>query len=588
MPRQSLSTPPILSLRNVCVAFDRGADGPVAALRGLSLDLHPSEVLCLVGASGAGKSITSLVTLRLEGHDGAVLTAGQILLDDADGQVDLACADVVQLRALRGARIGLIFQDSATALNPVITIGAQLTEVLMLHRGLSRRAARTEAVALLQEVQMPEPEMHLGQYPHELSGGQRQRAMIAIALAGAPRILIADEPTTALDARVQAGILELLDRLRRERGIALLVITHDMGVVAQVADRVAVIEAGRIVEEGPVRDVFRAPCHAETQRLLRAARIGQSGPPPLSPAVPVLEVRGLSLSYPRRGGLMRQATGQTEAVRDVSFNVDCGETLALVGESGSGKSSVARALMQLERPMSGEVLLEGTVLTGLAGAALRNRRARLQMVFQDPADSLDPRLTLGAQVAAPLRNYKIGTRRERLERVQALFRDVHLDPALMQRYPHQVSGGERQRVAIARALALKPAVLIADESVTALDAPVRAEILDIFAGLQRDLGLGILFISHDIGLVAKIAHRIAVMQRGRIVEHGPTRTVLERPAHAYTRALLAAVVQPDPEMRRKPGQPQDAVEVKDPLDPGTSVQYRRIGAKHFVLTAQTG
>jgi len=584
-----LSTPPILSLRNVSVAFDRGAAGSVMALRGLSLDLYPGEALCLVGASGAGKSILSLVALRLEGHDGAVLTEGQILLNESGGQVDLARADAAQLRALRGARIGLIFQDPSTALNPVKTIGAQLIEVLALHRGMARSAARSEAAALLREVMMPEPEMHLSQYPHELSGGLRQRAMIAIALAGEPRILIADEPTTALDVCVQADILALLDRLRSQRGIALLLITHDMGVVAQIADRVAVIDAGRIVEEGPVREIFQAPRHAETQRLLRAAQLGQSTPsPPLSPAEPVLEVRGLSLGYPRRSGLMRRITGRTEAVRDVSFSIDRGETLALVGESGSGKSSVARALMQLEGFDAGEVLLEGTALTGLRGAALRNRRARLQMVFQDPADSLDPRLTLGAQVAAPLQNYGIGTRRERLDRVNALFCAVQLDPALMQRYPHQVSGGQRQRVAIARALALNPAALIADEAVTALDAPVRAEILELFGSLQRELGLGILFISHDIGTVSRIAHRVAVMHRGRIVEHGPTPAVLERPAHAYTRALLAAVVHPDPEKRLKRGPLQDAAWPEIPSGSDTPMQYSRVGPKHFVLPPQTG
>ncbi|QIE44096.1 ABC transporter ATP-binding protein [Pseudohalocynthiibacter aestuariivivens] len=579
-----MSSSPLLSLRNVCVSFD-GADTPGAVLRDLSLHINAGEVLCLVGASGAGKSIASLVALRLEGHDGAVLSKGQILLDTPDGQVNLAKMDTAQLRALRGKQIGLIFQDPSTALNPVMTVGAQLVEILSLHRGLSSQAARAEALTLLHEVQMPEPELHLGQYPHELSGGQRQRVMIAIALSGAPRILIADEPTTALDVRVQAGILTLLDRLRRDRGIALLLITHDMGVVAQIADRIAVIEAGTIVEEGTVREVFSAPRHPETQRLLKAAQSGPTTRQLASDQTVVLEVRSLSLNYPRRSGLLRRVTGQTAAVRDVSFGIDQGETLALVGESGSGKSSVARALMQLEPYATGEVLLEGMSLTRSRGAALRQERARIQMVFQDPSDSLDPRLTLGAQVAAPLHNFKVGARHTRNARVEALFRLVRLDPALMQRYPHQVSGGQCQRVAIARALALQPAVLIADESVTALDAPVRAEILDLFARLQAELGLAILFISHDIGTVSRIAQRIAVMHRGRIVEHGPTSAVLAQPAHGYTRALLDAVVHPDPERRRQFDLPRKADRLGDMPDPEVAVQYRCIGPKHFVLSA---
>ncbi|RKF14976.1 ABC transporter ATP-binding protein [Roseovarius spongiae] len=500
-------------------------------MNGVSLDLEAGRTLCLVGESGAGKSVAGLAMLRLEGHDGGRLTGGRIVLRGAEGEIDLAQASESVLRGVRGRRIGIVFQDPMGALNPVLSVGAHLVEALRLQGRTPRGAAQARARELLEEVGMPEPGRRLRQYPHQLSGGLRQRVMIALALARDPDVLIADEATSALDVTVQAGILALLDRLRRDRGLALLVITHDMGVVAQVADRVAVMQAGRIVEEGPVRRVLDAPRHPATRALLDAARATDDAPaePPARGAAPLLQVSGLGVWH-----------DGVAAVRDASLEIGRGRTLALVGESGSGKTTLARALMQMERAGAGRITFDGQAVGALRGRALRAMRARMQMVFQDPMDSLDPRMRLGAQVGEPLRNYRIGARAERRARVAELFALVQLDPALMRRFPHQVSGGQRQRVAIARALALNPALILADEPVSALDPPVRAEILALLRRLQAELGLSYLFVTHDMNVVAQIAHDVAVMQGGRIVESGPAAQVLTRPEHAYTRALLAA------------------------------------------------
>ena len=461
----------------------------------------------------------------------------------------------------------------------MLTIARQLTEALRRHQPLGRAAARARAIALLSQVRLPDPAQVMGQYPHQLSGGMQQRVVIAMALANAPRLIIADEPTTALDVTLQREVLTLLDRLRHETGIAVLLVTHDMGVVAQIGDRVAVMAKGRIVEQGKVGDVFAAPRHDETRALLAAVpRLGAGARAANAPVVPapMLQVSGLSLRYPGgpAGGL---------AVRDVSFDLAAGRTLALVGESGSGKTSVARALMQLAPACAGRITLDGCDVTRPDRSGLRALRRRMQMVFQDPFSSLDPRMMLGDQVFEPLLNYRIAARTGQEARVRALFDQVRLPHALMRRYPHEVSGGQCQRVAIARALALSPRVIIADEPVSALDMAVQAQVMALLQDLQRDLGLSYLLISHDLAVVERISHDIAVMYRGRIIEKGPADKVLRAPAHRYTQALMRAASAGD--IGLGAGGPAADAQVWPQTGATT---YADLGNGHFVLTTDCG
>ena len=583
----------VVRIEGLQVAYD-AAEGPVRAVEGLSLTLAPGEVLCLVGESGSGKSAAALAMMRLVEFDGGRITGGKVLFGRAGGMTDLTRLDQKTMRTIRGREIGMIFQEPATALNPVITIGRQLAEGVRRHEGLSRRAARARAADLLHQVRLPDPERRLRQYPHELSGGQRQRVMIAMALACRPRLLIADEPTTALDVTVQAEILTLIDRLRRETGTAVIFITHDMAVVAQIANRVVVMHEGRKVEEGPVARIFSAPAHPHTRALLAA--VSRNGPLPARPGAggeaPLLSVRGLVTRYAMRGGTAgRREKGRLHAVQDLSFDIGHGRTLALVGETGSGKTTVGRSILRLVEPDAGQVLLAGRDLTRLDARALRQARRGVQMIFQDPSDSLDPRMNCGKQVIEPLLNFGIGNPAERADMAAQLFDRVGLPRALMTRHPHALSGGQRQRVAIARALALSPKLLVADEAVSALDAGVRAQVLDLLAQLQADLGISCLFISHDIGAVARISHDVAVMYRGRIVEMGPCAAVLENPRHAYTRALMRAVPVPDP-ARRGGFEALQSSAVATPIhprghEPGPSV-YREAGPGHRVLVSDCG
>ncbi|WP_111734636.1 ABC transporter ATP-binding protein [Roseovarius amoyensis] len=583
----------VVRIEGLQVAYE-AAEGPVRAVEDLSLTLAPGEVLCLVGESGSGKSAAALAMMRLVEFDGGRITGGKVLFERAGGMTDLTRLDQKAMRTIRGREIGMIFQEPATALNPVITIGRQLAEGLRRHEGLSRRAARARAADLLHQVRLPDPERRLRQYPHELSGGQRQRVMIAMALACRPRLLIADEPTTALDVTVQAEILTLIDRLRRETGTAVIFITHDMAVVAQIADRVVVMHEGRKVEEGPVARIFSAPAHPHTRALLAA--VSRTGPVPARPGAggeaPLLSVRGLVTRYAMRGGMAgRREKGRLHAVQDLSFDIGHGRTLALVGETGSGKTTVGRSILRLVEPDAGQVLLAGRDLTRLDARALRQARRGVQMIFQDPSDSLDPRMSCGKQVIEPLLNFGIGNPAERADMAAQLFDRVGLPRALMTRYPHALSGGQRQRVAIARALTLSPKLLVADEAVSALDAGVRAQVLDLLAQLQADLGISCLFISHDIGAVARISHDVAVMYRGRIVEMGPCAAVLENPRHAYTRALMRAVPVPDP-ARRGGFEALQSSAVATPIHPrghesGPSV-YREAGPGHRVLVSDCG
>ena len=567
-------TAPIVTVENLRVEFD--SDGKtVTGVEDVSFEIRPGETVCVVGESGSGKSVTSLSIMRLVEFGGGRIAEGSIRFARADGSLlDVTEADDATMRDIRGGEIGMVFQEPMTSLNPVFTIGRQLSDGLMLHRGLSEDAARTRAVELLREVRIPEPERRLDQYPHELSGGMRQRVVIAMAMACRPRLLIADEPTTALDVTIQAEILALIDRLKRETGMAVLFITHDMAVVAQMADRVVVMYRGRIVEEGPATRIFESPAADYTRNLLAAVpRLGSmtgktapermsglaaaprpatSGAPPATPpaAQPLLSVRNLVTRFPVKGGILRRTVAEVHAVEDVSFEVGPGETLALVGESGSGKSTCGRSILRLVEPAAGEITLAGQNIRALGPEGLRRARRDMQMVFQDPFASLNPYMRLGAQVAEPIRNFGLASGAELEDRVAHLFDRVELPRAFLRRFPHELSGGQRQRVAVARALSLNPRLIIADEAVSALDVSVQAQVLNLMMDLQADLGLSFLFISHDMAVVERVSHHVAVMYLGRIVEIGPRAAIFEDPRHSYTRSLMAAVPVADPRRRR--------------------------------------
>ncbi|KAA2314328.1 ABC transporter ATP-binding protein [Pseudooceanicola sediminis] len=526
--------PPLLSVKDLRIAF-----GDVQAVHGLSFDIHRGETLALVGESGSGKSATALSILRLIEREGGRINGGSIRLGTID-PVEITTLPAAALRALRGDRIAMVFQEPMTSLNPVMRIGQQMMETLRLHRGLGGAEARSAARAALDRVMIPDPGRRLDQYPHELSGGLRQRVMIAMALACEPEVLIADEPTTALDVTTQAEILTLLRDLQRDMGMAVLFITHDLGVVAEIADRVVVMQKGRKVEEARTPALFAAPRHAYTQELIDASpRLGTGAPAPLKGARTLLEVRNLSTSF--GGTSLLSRTAPTPVVRDVSLTLGRGETLGLVGESGCGKSTLARSVLRLIEPTSGVVALDGTPITGLSPKALKPHRARIQMVFQDPYASLNPRMSIRDLVTEPAFLHGVARGSDRAALAADLLTRVGLPAEAADRYPHQFSGGQRQRICIARALSVRPAIIVADEAVSALDVSNARRITDLMADLQRTEGLSFLFISHDIAVVERVSHRIAVMYRGEIVETGLTNEVLRAPQHPYTRRLLAAV-----------------------------------------------
>jgi len=601
---------PVARIENLRVEFQT-RDGPVVGVEDVSFSVNPGETVCIVGESGSGKSVSSLSLMRLVEFGGGEITGGRIILDrGAAGETDLTATPQALMRTIRGNEIGMIFQEPMTALNPVFTIGRQLTEGLRLHKRMDKRAARARALGLLQEVRIPEPKRRLTQYPHELSGGMRQRVVIAMALACAPRLLIADEPTTALDVTIQAEILALINRLKRETDTAVVFITHDMAVVAQMADRVVVMYRGRKVEEGPVERIFAAPQDPYTRALLAAVpRLGEmrgkpAPEPMMLPGVDprviapiegsgerLLTVKGLVTRFPVRGGLMRRTVANVHAVEDVSFELGLGRTLSLVGESGCGKSTAGRSILRLVEPLHGEVMLDGTDIMALESAALRRARKSMQMVFQDPFASLNPQMKLAEQVAEPMKNYGIGTKSDREDRVAMLFDRVHLPRSFLRRFPHELSGGQRQRVAIARALALSPALIVADEAVSALDVSVQAQVLNLMMELQAELGLSYLFISHDMGVVERVSHDVAVMYLGRIVERGPRAAVFENPQHPYTRALLRAVPVADP-ARRIADEDLKFKPIPSPIhpvgyEPGPSV-YEEVDEGHVVLVSDSG
>ena len=600
---------PLASLKNLRVEFQT-KDGPVVGVEDVSFDIAPGETVCVVGESGSGKSVSSLSLMRLVEFGGGKIAGGELLFDRGEngGVIDVSKAGDNTMRTIRGNEIGMIFQEPMTSLNPVFTIGRQLTEGLRVHKGMTKDAAEARALELLRQVRIPEPDQRLKQYPHELSGGMRQRVVIAIALACEPRLLIADEPTTALDVTIQAEILALIDRLKRETGTAVLFITHDMAVVAQMADRVVVMFRGNKVEEGPVEQVFEAPQHPYTQALLAAVprlgemkgttapaamRLMKDGERASEPIVPktdkvLLDVKNLTTRFPVKGGFFRRTVANVHAVEDVSFQVKAGQTLSLVGESGCGKSTCGRSVLRLIEPLSGEVWLDGKDVLGFSNDALRQARRDMQMIFQDPYASLNPQMKLNDQVAEPLLNYGIGTAQERADTVAELFDRVELPRSFLNRYPHELSGGQRQRIAIARALSLNPKLIIADEAVSALDVSVQAQVLNLLMELQAERGISMLFISHDMAVVERVSHTVGVMYLGRIVELGPRAAIFEDPRHDYTKSLMSAVPIADPR-QRKAERDLNFKPIPSPIFPVDHVAapsvYDEVSPGHFVLQA---
>jgi len=526
----------LLTVEGLTVRLPQGADRP-HAVEGVSFELQRGEILCIVGESGSGKSITANTIMGLLPRPYVEPVAGRILFEGRDLLQEPESA----LRALRGSRVGMIFQEPMTALNPVMRIGDQIAEVFDAHGLLTKRQRKANVIELLAGVGLPDPQTLGESYPFRLSGGQRQRVMIAMALALEPAILIADEPTTALDVTTQAQILALIKRLQTERDMGVMFITHDFGVVAEIADRVAVMQLGKVVESGPAQQVLNDPQHAYTRRLVGS--VPSFEPPAARPAVvgePILKVEGLQKVYQTERGLFTKGR-RVVAAEDVTFEIRRGETLGLVGESGSGKSTVGRCIVRLLDADGGAVRFREEVdLNALRGRKLAPYRRHVQMVFQDPYASLNPRRKVGRIIAeGPMAHG--ASEREALARAKELLRLVHLDPSAAERYPHEFSGGQRQRIGIARALALEPELLVADEPVSALDVSVQAQVLDLLEEIRQRLKLALLFITHDLRVAAQICDRIAVMQHGRIVEYGDTRQVFAEPRHDYTRALLAAV-----------------------------------------------
>ena len=560
---------PVLSVEHLTTTFGVG-EKCLTAVRDLSFTIAPKETVAVVGESGSGKSVTALSIMRLVSEvTGRV--KGRVVLDGTD----LTKLTEIQMRDIRGGSIGMIFQEPMTSLNPVLTVGFQVAEVLQRHRGMDAEMANAEALRLFDLVRIPDSRSRLKEFPHTFSGGMRQRVMIAMALACRPRLLIADEPTTALDVTIQAQILQLIRDLQSEVGMSVMFITHDMGVVAEVADRVIVMLNGEKVEERPVREIFAEPQHIYTRKLLNAVPVlgslSESDLPcqfdQLSDEVVsavaspsqseldkrgevILEVKNLSTRFPVRGGLLGRTKGMVHAVEDVSFDVREGETLALVGESGCGKSTTGRSILRLIEPWAGNITFEGENLSKASPTKLRDARRRIQMIFQDPYGSLNPRKTVGSSIREPMIVHGLRNASEADSEVARLLGTVGLLPEHALRFPHEFSGGQRQRLCIARCLALEPRLIVADESVSALDVSIQAQVINLLLDLQRDLGLSYLFISHDIAVVERVSHRIAVMLLGEIVEIGPRRAVLNNPQHPYTQKLIQAAPIPDPSVRK--------------------------------------
>jgi glutathione transport system ATP-binding protein len=634
--------PSVLAVDRLTVEFAT-ADRVITAVRGLSFSIGRGETVAVVGESGSGKSVTALSILRLVEHGGGRIVGGRLQFSRPGGtSVDLAHTDAAMLRDIRGAEIAMIFQEPMTSLNPVFPVGEQIAESIRLHQRKGAGAARSEALRMLEQVRIPEARSVLDRFPHQLSGGMRQRVMIAMALSCRPALLIADEPTTALDVTIQAQILTLIRLLQDEMRMAVMFITHDMGVVAEVADRVVVMHDGVKVEEGDAERIFHAPAQPYTRALLAAVpKLGalrdedsprkfpvggapQSNPPPtahsergarrragnaphsdLLPSqqtgphagkteerkAPLLRVRKLTTRFDVKAGFFGRVRRRVHAVEQVSFDLGAGETLALVGESGCGKSTTGRSLLRLVDIAGGSVEFEGRDIAKLPDAALRTVRRDIQMIFQDPFASLDPRLTIGFSVAEPLYIHGVASGSEAQDRVAWLLQHVGLAPEHARRYPHEFSGGQRQRIAIARALALNPRIIVADEAVSALDVSIQAQIVNLLLDLQAEFGVSYLFISHDMAIVERVSHRVAVMYLGQIVEIGPRRMVFGDPQHPYTRKLMAAVPVADPSRRRRE-RALSSDEIPSPIrnlgDEPQVPPLVEVAPGHFVATHRVG
>ncbi len=525
-----------IQARNIGVTF-KVDGGWIEAVRDVSFTLHKGQTIALVGESGSGKSVTARAIMRLLSKRGKVTPQTEILY----GGKNMARLSDTEMRGLRGNRLTMIFQEPMSSLNPVYTIGSQICEILHVHQKIPRKTAMAKALALLKEVQIPDPEARLQQYPHQLSGGQRQRVMIAMALANNPDVLIADEPTTALDVTVQAEILNLIKALKEKTGMAVILITHDLTVVRQFADHVYVMQHGEVREEGPTEAIFSNPQHPYTQRLLGSEPKGEANALTGAPET-VLAGRNVKVTYTlRKGGAFRGSYSDLKAVDNLSLDLKRGETLGLVGESGSGKTTFGQALMQLTRMDSGEVNFLGQRIETLSRKEMKPLRSRMQIVFQDPFSSLNPRMSVRQIIEEGLIVNGIGgNRADRLARVKQALRDAGMPDTILSRFPHEFSGGQRQRLAIARAVALEPEFILLDEPTSALDLSVQAQIIDLLRKLQVEKGLSYLFISHDLKVVRALCHRVIVMQNGGIVEQGPVADVLERPQTDYTRRLVRA------------------------------------------------
>jgi peptide/nickel transport system ATP-binding protein len=595
----------VLEVRNLTTAFR--VDGVwTTVVKGITFSIAPRETVAIVGESGSGKSVTALSVMRLLPAANSRVS-GEILLEGRD----LLRLPEGEMRKVRGNRISMIFQEPMTSLNPVLTIGFQITEALVYHRDLDRRQAEAETLRILERVRIPSARLRLHEYPHRLSGGMRQRVMIAMALACKPKLLIADEPTTALDVTIQAEILELVKLLQDEEGMSVAFITHDMGVVAEIADRTVVMLNGNAVEQEPTERLFASPREPYTRALLAAVpHLGSmrgrpdpqrfatidpaTGEPEIVPDAPstvvrgerpVLEVSNLVTRFDIRSGVLGRVSARVHAVENVSFSVRAGETLALVGESGCGKSTAARSVLRLVEPTSGTVLFEGQDVRTLDRDGLRAARRRMQMIFQDPFASLNPRKTVGGAIAEPMVVHGLFDRAHARERVHELMKRVGLPPDMASRFPHEFSGGQRQRLCIARTLALAPKLLVADEAVSALDVSIKAQVINLLMDLQAEMRLAYVFISHDIAVVERVSHRVAVMYLGEIVEIGPRAAIIENPQHPYTKRLMAAV--PVPEAgRRKLRRGLSTTEIPSPMHEPEYVcpprVYREVGPGHVV------
>ena len=602
------SSSTILAVKNLSVEF-----GPSRVIDDLSFSVHQGKTLAIVGESGSGKSITSQSIMRLAETSGAQYPSGQILFSTKEGETDLLSLSQDEMRRIRGKDIAMIFQEPMTSLNPVFTIGDQLSESLSLHKKLSKKEALEESVNLLKMVRLPDAEDMLKRYPHQLSGGMRQRVMIAMALACRPKILIADEPTTALDVTIQAQILTILSDLQKELNMAVIFITHDMGVVAEIADDVVVMLKGQKVEEGPVKELFSNPQHPYTQALLSAvpklgSMTGEAFPKrfPINSIEngelrlvgeekaqntarynesPLLSVKNLVTRFDTKKDFWGRVTHRVHAVEKVSFDIYPGETLALVGESGSGKSTIGRTIQQLQAATSGEISFEGNPFYNMSKEDQQKLRQEIQYIFQDPLASLDPRKTIGFSIAEPIKTHKLIQGEANIQkRVHELLERVGLTAEHAKRYPHQFSGGQRQRICIARALASNPKLIIADEALSALDVSIQAQIINLFMELQEEHGIAYLFISHDMAVVEKMSHRVAVLYLGQIAELGSRQQVLETPTHSYTKRLLSAVPVADPTIERSLGRLTGEIPspVRHVSDEPFIVSHKEIASGHFV------